>query len=223
VLLAPEVLPVLSDVTGVQGALRRTLWVVPLPALVGLLAALPVGEWVGKRWAVAVPAAAAAALLIALGKPLWESNVNPGRTYWTAPPSWKLTPRRVADARAILGRYDGPGPILAEEPIMAAIAEITVDPKAVNPRRWYIKLTGEPRSTKAERLRLTAFVTEKVGDTPRPTLEQARHDLAHLGVDLVCVDSSEQELLRAVQVAGPYEPAFKARGQTCFSRSGGAG
>jgi hypothetical protein len=222
VLLAPNVLPVLSDVTGVEGALRRTLWVVPLPALVGLLAALPAVHWVGRRWAVALPAGAAAALLIALGQPLWESHANPGQTFWTTSPSWKLSASRVADARAILRRYDGPGPILAEEPIMAAIAEITVDPKAVNPRRWYIKLTGEPQSTKDERLRLTAFVTQEVGDTPRPSLEQARKDLAHLRVDLVCVASSEDQLVRAVQDAGPYEPAFTASGQMCFSRSGGA-
>ena len=222
VLLAPNVLPVLSDVTGVEGALRRTLWVVPLPALVGLLAALPVADRVGRRWAVALPAAAAAALLIALGQPLWESHANPGQMFWTKSPSWKLSPSRVADARAILRHYKGPGPILAEEPIMAAIAEVTVDPKAVNPRRWYIKLTGEPQSTKAERLRLTAFVTEEVGDTPRPSLEQARKDLAHLRVDLICVDSSEDQLVRAVEAAGSYEPAFRARGQTCFSRNGGA-
>ena len=219
-LLVPNLLPVLSDVTGIQGALRRTLWVVPLPALVGLFASVPLAGWSGKRRAAAVPAAAAA-LLIAFGQPLWESHSQPGQTFWTAPPSWKVSRTRLAEARAILLRYDGPGPILAEEPIMATIAEITVRPKAVNPRRWYITLTGEPPATKAERLRLTAFVTEEVGETPRPTLEQARKDLAHLRVDLVCVESSEGQLLRAVQAAGPYEPAFTARGQTCFSRNGG--
>jgi hypothetical protein len=221
-LLVPQALPALSDLTGVQGALRRTLWVVPIPVLVGLVAAVPVPALSGRRWVAAIPAVAGAALLIALGQPLWESHANPGQTFWTAPPSWKLPARRVADARAILRRYDGPGPILAEEPIMAAIAETTVDPKAVNPRRWYIKLTGETQSTKAERLRLTAFVTEEVGDTPRPSVAQARSDLAHLRVDLVCVESSQPDLLRAVEAVGSYEPAFTARGQTCFSRQGGS-
>jgi hypothetical protein len=169
-----------------------------------------------------VPAAAAGALLIALGVPLWESSVEPRHSLLSARPLWKIPEKRLADARAILNRYEGPGPILAEEPIMGAITEITVAPKAVNPRRWYIKLTGEPLSTKEERLRLTAFVTEAAGKTPKPTLEQAGRDLAHLRVDLVCVDSSEQELVRAVQAAGPYEPAFTARGQACFERSGEA-
>jgi hypothetical protein len=102
---------------------------------------------------------------------------------------------------------------------MAAIALLTADPKTVNPRRWYIRLTGEQPYTKAERIGLTAFVA---GESPRPTRAQVGRELDHLQVDLVCVDDSLQSVIREVAAAGPYEPAFRARGQICLQRDDSA-
>jgi len=221
-LLAPGFLPALTELAGIQGALRRTLWVVPLPAVVGLLASVRVGGWMGRRWSVAVPAAALVALLIGFGQPLWDSHTQPGQSFWTSRPLWKTSQGRIAEARTILSRYHGPGPILADEPIMAAISLVTVQPKAVNPRRWYIRLTGEPQATKEERIRLTAFVAADTSELPRPSPQQVREDLTHLQVDLVCVDDSLQDVIREVEAAGPYEPAFRARGHICLERNDSA-
>jgi hypothetical protein len=220
-LLVPGFLPALTDLAGIQGALRRTLWVVPLPVMVGLLASVDVGR-LGRRWATVIPALAIIALLIAFGHPLWETHARQPVSLWTKSPSWKVQRSRLADAQAILRGYDGPGPILAKEPIMAAISLITVQPKTVNPRRWYIRLTGEPQATKDERIRLTAFVKGDTSELPKPTRGQVRQDLARLQVDLVCVDELRGDVIRTVEAAGPYEPAFTVRGQTCLARSDGA-
>jgi hypothetical protein len=216
-LLVPNLLPALADAIGIQGALRRTLWVAPLPALVGLLASVPVWQGWPRRRTAAVPAFVVSVLLIAFGHPLWNSFTKPEHSYWATSPSWKTSQARVAAALAILRRYEGPGPILAEEPIMGAIALVTVDPKAVDPRRWYIKITGESQKRKDERIRLTDWV----GGAKTPTQERVRDDLADLGVDLVCANASRTGVISEAQAAG-YEPAFTIRSQVCLTRADSA-
>ena len=82
-LLAPGVLPTINHVTDLSTLLRRVIWVVPFPALVGLLAAVPVAELFerlargspGRRFATAAaPAALLGARLIAFGQPLGNTR-----------------------------------------------------------------------------------------------------------------------------------------------------
>jgi hypothetical protein len=100
---------------------------------------------------------------------------------------------------------------------MGAIALVTVDPKAVDPRRWYIKITGESQKRKDERIRLTDWV----GGAKTPTQERVRDDLADLGVDLVCANASRTGVISEAQAAG-YEPAFMIRSQVCLTQADSA-
>jgi hypothetical protein len=220
-LLAPGILQVLQEASGASGALRRTLWAVPLPALVGLLAAVPLGALVRRsrplaRAAVAVPALILVGLLTAFGNPLWDSQTG-RQSYVTARPTWKTEQVPLAKARAILALYGGEGPILADKRTMGAIALLTVDPKAVNPREWYMRLTGESKKRKSERLLLTEFVS---GPGPQVRRAQARAALADLDVDLVCVDGERAGVIREVMTAGPYRPAFSVAGVECLRAEG---
>jgi hypothetical protein len=214
-LVAPGVIPAISELVGLTGSLRRTLWVVPFPALVGLLAAIPIARLRFRvpRAALA-PGLIAAALLIALGHPVWTSQEG-GRSLWQFPPRWKTNTRAVKDARAILARYEGPGPILAEGDVMRAIALVTVHPKAVNPRDWYVSIIDEPGNRTEERGWLIRFVN---GKRPHPTPEQVRQALVDLRVDLACLHRWKEEEIAAVQSAGPYREAFSVRGYICFQR-----
>lgn len=212
VLLAPGVIPVISELSGLTETLRRTLWFIPRPAIVGLLVAVPIGALLRPRVA-AFPALLVAACLILFGQPLWQSPS--GSSLWRFPPGWKTYRGPLADARAILSRYEGPGPILADKEVMKAIALSTVQPKAVNPRKWYVRLIPEPGKRTAERLRLTRFVMR---EEPLPTPEQVRRDLADLRVALVCVQSSQQDVVAELRLAGPYTEAFRARGLVCLER-----
>jgi hypothetical protein len=224
-LLAPGVLHVLNDVSGLSGsrALRRTLWVIPFPAVVGLLAAAPY-EALARRivrrgrlpWAAPVAGAAAiAGLLIAFGHPLWLSHK--GQSEWVSRPTWKTSQPNLRRARAILRRYDGSGPILAQRRIMKAIALVTVEPKAVNARSWYARQTDEPPARTAARIALTRFL---MGDEPLAP-RRLRRDLADLGVGLVCVPEDRADLAAAFEEAGDYREAFRTKGQVCLS--GGPG
>jgi hypothetical protein len=223
VLVAPRVLPLLADLTGVTANLRRTLWMVPLPAVVGLLAAVPAGALLERftgagpplrRAAVVVPALLVAVVLVAAGNPLWQSKS--GASYRVSRPVWKAHPQALADAHTILARYSGPGPVLADQRTMGAMALVTVEPRAVNARKWYARLLPEPGTARVrDRLLLTRFVE---GDEPVPTRREVSRALDRLDVDLVCVRGPDERVVSEVQASGPYAETFRVGGLVCLER-----
>jgi hypothetical protein len=223
-LVGPGVLPTVNDVTGLTTVLRRTLWIVPLPALVGLLAAVPLAPLgrlgairaLRQRWAAAAPAVVCGALLAAFGHPLWISLS--GNSLWAERPIWRINQHALADAHGILHRYRGSEPILADELVMRAIALVTVRPKAVNARTFYARLLPESPQRIRHRIALTRFV---MGEGSKPSLEKVERALADLRVGLVCVRRSKVTIIRDVETLGNYEEAFRVNGLVCFSREGG--
>jgi hypothetical protein len=221
-LLAPGVLPTINHVTDLSTLLRRVLWVVPFPAVVGLLAAVPVielfrrlarGSPVRRFATAAAPAAVLGLLLIAFGHPLW-SSWRAEVPLWVDKVSWKTGTFSLGRAHAILRRYEGEGAILAEERIMHAIALVTVDPKTVNPRSFYTRLMPEPRDRTRDRLALTRFVE---GENPVPSGAQVERALSNLQVGLVCVDRSRTSVVREVENIG-YREAFAFNRIVCLQR-----
>jgi MFS family permease len=220
-LLAPAVLPTLNDITQLTSILRRTFWIVPLPALVGLLGAASAGLVLDRlradapplrRWiATAAPAALAAALLIPFGQPLWVS-FRSGDDFWTRRPVWKIPQQPLRKASAIIHRYDGNGAVLADHRIMHAIGLITVHPKPVNARGFYARLAPEPRQRTRNRLALTWFVE---GREPLPSRQEVRLALADLRVGLICVDDKKAPIISEVETMGYFE-AFSVRNMVCL-------
>jgi hypothetical protein len=221
-LLMPGVLPALSGLTDLSTTLRRVLWLVPLPALVGLLAAVPLlvrraaPSPSGLRWALLGPAAAAAALLVAFGQPRWSGPED--ESYWVSKPTWKADQHDLADARAILSRYPAGDPILTDQGVMSAISRITVDPKAVTPRRLYAMLLPEAPERVQDRLTLSSFV---MGMKPVPPAK-LRRALTGLSVGLVCPRASLPEVIASVEATGAYRRSFELPGLACFERAGPA-
>ena len=210
--LAPGVIAFLSHAAGLWTVVWRTLWVVPIPAVVGLLAVLPI-PWLRWRYAAALPALVVAGLLLAFGQPLWRSDS--GKLLLESRPYWKRNQAALTDARSVLRKYTGAGPILADKQTMANIAVLTVHPKAVTPRVWYTLLTLERGGRTQARVRLNAFVTN---GKPYAAPEDLRGDLDTLDVGLVCVDRRKTGVLDQVEEAGPYRKAFETRRHVCLER-----
>lgn len=223
VLLAPYALSILHAIGDVPGrrSLRRAFWVIPFPVLVGLLAAVPLPEALTgpaasilpriRPLVVLGPALLVAVLLVGFGNPLWLTSG--GVSKWESKPTWKTNEARLETARAILSRYDGTGPVLADQRVMKAIALLTVEPKAVNPRSWYTLLTEEPEERTKERLALTKLAGNRRPFPPRTVLGEALSDLS---VGLVCMRSGWSEPIELVEAAGPYVESFRTHGMTCL-------
>jgi hypothetical protein len=208
-LTVPGMMILLNHATGLTGTLRRVLWIVPFPALVALLAAIPLARAL-PRVAPAAAALAVAALLVVLGQPLWTLS---GHRLWDYPPHWKIW--GASRARAVLARYEGSGPILARSGLMQAIAIITVEPKAVNARSLYLRRTHETRKGINERLVLTRFIDRR---RPLPSEDAVKSALANLHVGLVCVKEGDLDLVPIVERLGPYREAFATNEETCLVR-----
>jgi hypothetical protein len=213
VLLTPGVLGLLHDVSGLTETLRRTLWLIPIPTVVGLLASTPTPRRLGRLAPVAVTAVVVC-LLVALGHPLWRSRA--GGSIWDFPPAWKVRKPLMATARAILAHYDGSGPILVRKGIMQEIAIVTAEPKAVNARSLYLIRTREPQRLTNERLTLTAFVMKADSS---PSDNAVREALADLRVGLVCLEEEDPELIARLEAIAPaYQKSFETHGYACFER-----
>jgi hypothetical protein len=166
-----------------------------------------------RRFATAAPAVLVAGLLVVFGHPLWLSLG--GNSMWVRHPTWKTGQKNLADARAVLRRYDGADPILADERIMRAISLVTVRPKAVNARRFYARLLPEPRHRIWDRIALTRFAG---AEEPIPSRQRVVRALTDLRVGLVCVRSSKEGVIREVETIADYRKAFEVREIVCFRR-----
>jgi hypothetical protein len=214
-LLAPGVLELLHDFSGLTGTLRRTLWLVPGPALVGLLASAPLPRRLPRRAPIAATALVAC-LLVALGHPIWRSNA--GGTQLDFPPAWKVPKQDLAIAQSILTRYDGSGPILVRQGIMEMIAIETVEPKAINPRGLYLKRTRGPQRLRAQRITLTSFIMQR---DRSPSDSEVREALEGLEVGLVCIEEEHPDLMARLQAIALYRKSFETYGYVCFERQPG--
>ena len=228
-LLAPSLFAAVDNIFGLYapGALRRTLWVAPLPVSVGLLAAAPWGELAAlsrrrlgrlEGWSRGWPAAgllagSIAALLILFGHPLWRAS--DGNSYWHNRPRWKVDQKALVSAHAILSRYRGTGSILTDKPVMALLPIIGVEPKAVNARTLYVQRTSEPAARTEERLLLTQFVTNQ---RPFPSSEAMRRAAADLDVGLVCLPRGHVQQRARLEAVGVFQPSFEAAGFKCYTR-----
>ena len=206
IVLAPGVLPLARSLIGSGPVLWRTMWVVPLPALVGIAAAVRLPARLA--WAAPVPAALLVALLIATGLPFWSSAEGVTLTS----PRWRIEPAALAKARAVVKWYDGPGPIYGPPYFMRAIAFVTTDVHAVDPRYLYLQLQTEPSAQHRARLELANLMQT----APRgPIPANLREDLALLRVDLVCFPPAWQSLLSEVRQAG-YPRETRVGGLVCL-------
>jgi hypothetical protein len=210
---APGFLHELHHVVSVGGVLRRLLFVIPVPALVGLLAAVAPPRWPILRaqygWVV-IPVLLLG-VMIHNGTPLTSFGV----ATVDATPSWKIpeVPQRQADA--ILGQVKT-GRVLAPADAMGAIAIMTSDVKTVNPRGLYTRMIPQPKHVLGYRFLLTKFATGGLSSIPSPG--DVGLSLKQLRVGWVCLPEGNVDELALVQGLGYVQRPFTAEGLTCAYR-----
>jgi hypothetical protein len=130
----PPVLHALQDASNSSGesVLWRIVWIVPVPAMVGVLVTGALLRF-GTR-TVVVGATAIVAVCVVGGTPVWSRD-NGARVEWH--PHWDLDPADAAAARRLLS-LARPGDVVASpEPVSGALAVQSVDVRTVDPRGSY--------------------------------------------------------------------------------------
>lgn len=177
----PPVTRALVSVMGTDAIVWRIVWVVPVPALVGMLAAPPLTRW--RTLTPVVGLGAATALLLG-GTPLWSAA---NRATITGPGSWKMAERDLSTARWIVADRSVGGRYLAREEVVAAVGAMTADLSPVGSRPGYIESYGhQPDAHASARLLLQSWVD----GTDRPDGAAVQAALTLLDVRLVCADET---------------------------------
>lgn len=179
---SPGSLRLLDDLTGAGSILWRMVWVLPVPAAVGLAltspALLPRGA--ARSALLGALPAAALALLLVKGTPVWsaENGVSVGR------PSWDVAEGDLAAAERLRSLSRPGDVVMAPEPVGGALAIIDIDVRAVNPRDRYVYDRRKKSFYATERLLLSRGAADGVAPEEMPALADA---LGVLDVDAACI------------------------------------
>ena len=212
--LAPGVLDVLDAAGEADAVAWRTLWVLPLPAMVGLVvtAGRP-----GMRAAPLVSAAVVLALLLVVGTPI-TSSANRG-TEMAWPPVVDLPRPEVDSARTLVYMAPVGGTVAGPEDVDFAVSVLGVDVRAVNPRASYLRGRHAGRDFHAlDRLTLTHALEHGYAEWGTEATARA---LDVLAPDVVCLRKGRGDEVVDVLTAGGYVTA--GVDDTCrfFIRSAG--
>ncbi|MFC0509154.1 DUF6077 domain-containing protein [Micromonospora costi] len=178
-LLIPGVISTGSSLTGLGAVLWRVPWIVPLPALVGILAVLVVPRlvWTNRILAVGLPVA------------LVLSFVTLGDAMWTAPgvlqtkPSWRMPETRKNVTFWITRQDLPPGLVLAPTSVMRAMPQVTTRVRVAMARDLYLTDYGLDTPFAKDRLLLGRFAD---GAEPVDTAEVGAA-IQRVGVGTVCL------------------------------------
>ncbi|HYQ74702.1 DUF6077 domain-containing protein [Cellulomonas sp.] len=206
----PPAYPVLTALMGGDAIAFRLAWVLPVPAVVGLVASLP-----ARRLGLPVLPAVALALaaVLAAGQPLWSAanGAAVGR-----PGAWKVRDQAdLAVARWIVdqeprGRYLAPGQVAL------ATGVLTSELRPVGSRMDYVLSLGQVPGSQVEQRALLQGVAD--GDTALRVPENAelvRSALDDLDVTVACVLSPDP--FTAEAFAG-WAPGVAVAPWACWSR-----
>jgi hypothetical protein len=193
------------------------VWVVPVAALVGVVAtAVPLR--VRPPILRAVPAALLCVVLLVWGTPVWGDGALEGK------PSWKREPREVTAARRILAHARAGDVVLAPSQVSQTILVMSDDVTTVSPRAFYVRaLDEEPAAHVLDRLVLQSLLEPGLRSTipelpqEAPTDAEVEQALEAVSVDLACVRRRPREARQALRAAG-YRPEFRTAGLTCLRR-----
>jgi hypothetical protein len=181
---APAVLRLAAEAAGARSIVWRVVWIIPLPAMVGVAvtgAAALVPARAAAAARLAVPLAAAVAI-VAGGTGVW-SGANGASL---GAPAWDVDPEALPAARRLVELARPGTTVAAPEAVGGIVAITTVDVRAHNPSSKY--LSGPWASSGFQR-RQRGVLSRAVeaGDLPAGTEADVERALAALGVTAACV------------------------------------
>ncbi|WP_431925300.1 DUF6077 domain-containing protein [Micromonospora wenchangensis] len=192
-LLIPGVAATAGGLTGLTAVLWRIPWIVPVPALVGMLAVLrpPRSGVLDRVLAVGLPAALVLAFAV-YGSPMWTADVV------QAQPSWRM-PETRKDVAFWITRLDRPpGLVLAPTPVMRALPQVTSRVRVVMARDLYLTDYDMESQFSQDRLLLGRFAD----GTEAVPVSDVKAAMGRVGVSVVCVWRNNRAVADAAPALG---------------------
>lgn len=192
-LLVPGVAATAGGLTGLTAVLWRIPWIVPVPALVGMLAVLRPPRWGVLNRVLAVVLPAVLVLVFAVyGSPMWTANVV------QAEPSWRM-PETRKDVAFWITRLDRPpGLVLAPTPVMRALPQVTTRVRVVMARDLYLTDYDMESQFSQDRLLLGRFAD----GTEAVPVSDVKAAMGRVGVSVVCVWKNNRAVADAAPALG---------------------
>ncbi|SCF26146.1 DUF6077 domain-containing protein [Micromonospora chokoriensis] len=222
VLMVPGVLKLGGDLSGLTAVLWRVPWILPVPALVGLLAVvrLPGPARVNQVLAVVLPV-----LLVFVfytqGKPMWY-----GGKALEDGPTWRMPENRKAASFWIRNLDRPAGLVLAPSSVMRSLPMVTTEVRVVLPRDLYLTDYGPQTQFATDRLLLATFAD---GQPVTPggqavSIPDVAAAMDRVGVGMVCAWKGNTAVPAAAPTLG-LEPlaSRKAPGAMVCYRVGAPG
>ncbi|KAB2351557.1 DUF6077 domain-containing protein [Actinomadura rudentiformis] len=220
VLLVNGLLEFMGSATGAGPVMWRTMWVVPAPVLVGLLAtvALPraLAHAKASRWFALAPAGLVSIALVVGGLPLWTPDAG---TLVEDRPSWKAVPKELRTSRMVVNaaKERGGGVVLMPQRYMRTVPMFAIKVNAVSPNSHHLHILGASRSFTNDRRLLHELVQSPRG--PKPDAGAVRDALHRVEVTVACAYHTDQAALRLIAAAG-YGGQRKVGGLGCLFAGG---
>lgn len=203
----PPLFRLVETATGGDVIAYRVAWVLPVPALVGLLGSLP-GRWLASGTAVG-----AAVVLVVVGLPLWSPD-NSARIDRVG--AWKVRdPVDLDVARWIVDQQ--PRTYLAGNWLAATTAVVSSGPRPVGNRLDYLEHLSQVDGARADQRILLQKFADGPGGRSREALPAARQALDDLDVALACVAWDDNLTRELFETAG-FAPALTAGPWGCWVR-----
>jgi len=195
----PGILDVMNEIGDADAVAWRTLWVLPLPAMVGLVLIAPRA---GIRGAPVIASTILVATFLALGTPITSSDNRKTEIVW--PPAYDLPQPEQQSASSLIEIAGSGGIVAGPENVDFSVSVMTTKVRSINPRSAY--LTGrhvgeEFRSD--ERLILSRGLETGRSEYGTESFENA---LRVLSPDVLCLkDTEEQEVAEVLKNVGYKE------------------
>ena len=203
----PPLFAVVQLAIGGDAIAFRVAWVLPVPALVGLLASLP-GRAVASGTALV-----ATAVLVVAGLPLW-SPANSAR--FERPGAWKVRdPVDLYVARWIVEQ--DPGTYLAGNWLAGATVVVSSGPRPVGTRMDYLEQMSQVDGARSDQRILLQEFADGAGGRSAEVLAPACQALGDLDVELACVAWPDDLSVDLFTSAG-FEQALTAGPWGCWVR-----
>ncbi|CCH17283.1 DUF6077 domain-containing protein [Micromonospora lupini] len=213
-LMVPGLLKFGGDLSGLTAVLWRVPWILPVPALVGVLAVirLPGLARVNRVLAVALPVVLVFAFYTQ-GKPMWAGDLVQSK------PTWRM-PETRKDVSFWIKNLDRPeGLVLAPSTIMRALPQVTTEVRVVLPRDLYLTDYGPETEFSQDRLLLARFA-----DGQPVSIYEVDGAMRRVGVSVVCVWKTNTTVADAARYLGLERFASRKSpgGMYCYRTTAGA-